>query len=212
LPLDFLLKLFHIKRKKDLIVTPTMGNKSGEYEHLSKISHFSEDEIQSLYERFSKVSDKNHEIKKSQFMEIMTCHVESFSNKSKQLFLQRLFDAFDENHNDSIDFREFIKGLSIILKGSTDEKMELSFKIYDIKHKGYLTRKELEEFTCYMYKTLYPDDEDGEQKMKDMVQCLFEDLDVDGNEQLELTEFKLGALKEPIIVDFLEIFLKDETS
>jgi len=54
----------------------------------------------------------------------MTCHVESFSKKSKQLFLQRLFDAFDENHNDSIDFREFIKGLSIILKGSTDEKME----------------------------------------------------------------------------------------
>jgi len=188
-----------------------MGSQE-EYQHLSKISHFTESEIQSLNEKFSKVSDKNHEIKKSQFMEIMTCHVESFSNKSKQLFLQRLFDAFDENHNDSIDFREFIKGLSIILKGSTDEKMEISFRIYDIEHKGYLTRKELEDFTCYMYKTLYPEDSEGEQKMKEMVQCLFEDLDVDGNDQLELAEFKLGALKEPIIVDFLEIFLKDETS
>jgi len=60
----------------------------------------------------------------------MTCHVESFSNKSKQLFLQRLFDAFDENHNDSIDFREYIKGLTIILKGNTDEKMECMSFIY----------------------------------------------------------------------------------
>jgi len=187
-----------------------MGGEDDEYKNLSKISHFTEEEVHSLYEKFSKVSDKNHEIKKSQFMEIMTCHVESFSNKSKQLFLQRLFDAFDENHNDSIDFREFIKGLSIILKGSTDEKMELSFRIYDIHHKGYLTRKELEDFTTYMYKTLYPDDKEGESKMKVMVQNLFEDLDVDGNEELEISEFKLGALKEPIIVDFLEIFLKDE--
>jgi len=31
---------------------------------------------------------------------------------------------------------------------------------------------------------LYPDDAEGEQKMKDMVKNLFEDLDVDGNEQL----------------------------
>jgi len=70
----------------------------------------------------------------------MTCHVESFSNKSKQLFLQRLFDAFDENHNDSIDFREFIKGLSIILKGSTDEKMEcmLWFEIYILYQYNYV--------------------------------------------------------------------------
>jgi Ca2+-binding EF-hand superfamily protein len=206
LTLHFIPKLFQNKRKKNLVVSPVMGSQNEEYRNLSKISHFTEEEIQSLNEKFSKVSDENHEIKKSQFMEIMTCHVESFSNKSKQLFLQRLFDAFDENHNDSIDFREFIKGLSIILKGNTDEKMELSFKIYDIHHKGYLTRRELEDFTSYMYKTLYPDDAEGEQKMKDMVKNLFEDLDVDGNEQLEISEFKLGALKEPIIVDFLFLF------
>jgi len=36
-----------------------------------------EDEIQKLNERFSKVSDKNHEIKKSQFMEVIQ-HIHYF--------------------------------------------------------------------------------------------------------------------------------------
>lgn len=180
-----------------------------EVARLAKISHFTEKEIEILKEDFKKVANKDHEITKASFLKIMTCHIESFSDKSRQLFLHRLFDAFDENHNGSIDFREFIKGLSIILKGSTEEKMELSFKIYDTKHKGFLARKELEEFMIYMYTTLYPDDKEGEIKMKDMVKNLFEDLDVDGNEKLSISEYKLGALKEPIIVDFLEIFLKD---
>ncbi|KAF7732012.1 hypothetical protein EC973_007117 [Apophysomyces ossiformis] len=38
---------------------------------------------------------------------------------------------------------------------------------------------------------------------------MFEDLDVDGDGKLSFSEYKLSAMKEPLIIDFLEHFLDE---
>lgn len=44
-----------------------------------------------------------------------------------------------------------------------------------------------------------------------MTKRLFEDLDVNGDGQLSLDEYKLSALKEPMVINFLEQFLVDKS-
>ncbi|RKP18012.1 EF-hand [Rozella allomycis CSF55] len=123
------------------------------------------------------------------------------------LFLERLFDAFDVNHDKSIDLEEFVQGLNILLKGTPEEKLEFSFRIYDIDHDGFLTKKELQRIMNSMYSTFY--NEDQSQRIKEIVERIFEDIDVNGDNQLTLQEYKLSALKEPLVVDFLQQFMND---
>lgn len=59
------------------------------------------------------------------------------------MFLERLFDAFDLDGNHRIDLDEFIMGLSVFFKGTEDEKMQLSFRLYDINRSGTIEPKEL---------------------------------------------------------------------
>jgi hypothetical protein len=46
------------------------------------------------------------------------------------LFGERIFDEFDTNRRGWIDCEEFIGGLSSFVNGTTDEKVELLFRIY----------------------------------------------------------------------------------
>ncbi|CEJ05151.1 hypothetical protein RMCBS344292_19099 [Rhizopus microsporus] len=51
--------------------------------------------------------------------------------------------------------------------------------------------------------------EDRTAEIKEMVDQLFKDFDVDNDDKLSFEEYKLSAMKEPLMVDFLEQFLSE---
>ncbi|KAJ3013520.1 UNVERIFIED_CONTAM: hypothetical protein HDU68_000639, partial [Siphonaria sp. JEL0065] len=106
-------------------------------------THFTLNEIKKLKKEFQKQANPDFTITKEQFKATLTKHVHCWSVGAQYLFLERLFDAFDTDRSKSIDFREFIQGLSVFMKGSAEEKMELSFRLYDIDHSGSIEPKEL---------------------------------------------------------------------
>ena len=63
----------------------------------------------------------------------------------------RLFDLFDEDQSASLDFRELIKFLSIVLKGSFEEKLRLIFRLFAVKEGDFLSAP---EFTHLMSKVM----------------------------------------------------------
>ena len=44
-----------------------------------------------------------------------------------------------------LNFREFVTGLSLSLRGSFDEKLYWSFNIYDVDGNGFISREEMNE-------------------------------------------------------------------
>ena len=51
---------------------------------------------------------------------------------------------FDEDGSGSVDFQEFISGLSAFSsKGNKEEKLRFAFKVYDIDRDGYISNGEL---------------------------------------------------------------------
>lgn len=59
------------------------------------------------------------------------------------LLIEQNFNAFDADKDGKIDFREFACGLSVILKGTPEERLRLMFNSYDLNGDGYLTPDEL---------------------------------------------------------------------
>ncbi|KAI8920673.1 hypothetical protein BC831DRAFT_477907 [Entophlyctis helioformis] len=169
-------------------------------------SHFTLVEIKRLHKAFSKYADENNTIDKSDFKKALEHNVNAWSAGAQYLFLERLFDAFDLDGNHRIDFNEFIKGLSAFFKGDEDEKQELSFRLYDIDKSGSIEPKELIKILAKMYSAFYNEDQTA--RVSAMVNQIFQDLDINGDGSLSVTEFKLMAIKEPMMIDFVEQFLR----
>ncbi|KAF9116863.1 hypothetical protein BGX27_009744 [Mortierella sp. AM989] len=134
------------------------------------------------------------------------------SSPLDDVFLTRLYSAFDANPNSKgVNFKEFIEGLSVFMKGTPDEKLELSFKLYDIDHVGYITRPGLEKAMTQLHSVVAGSSQDETHQIQELVKRIFDDLDVDNDGKLSLEEYKLNSMKEPLIVDFLGQFLADQT-
>ncbi|KAG0347785.1 hypothetical protein BG004_006957 [Podila humilis] len=134
------------------------------------------------------------------------------SSPLDDVFLTRLFSAFDTNPTTKgVNFKEFIEGLSVFMKGTPDEKLELSFKLYDIDHAGYITRPGLERAMTQLHSIVAGSSQDETHQIQELVKRIFDDLDVNNDGKLSLEEYKLNSMKEPLIIDFLGQFLADQT-
>ena len=70
----------------------------------------------------------------------------------KNLITDRIFCLFDSNKDELIDFYEFVRGLSILSKGTLQERIQASFQGYDLNGNGYISRNELRRmFKAYFH-------------------------------------------------------------
>jgi Ca2+-binding EF-hand superfamily protein len=133
---------------------------------------------------------------KEQFKGVLINQVQCWSEGAQFLFLERLFNAFDVDNSNSIDCEEFMTGLSIFLKGTPEEKMMLSFRIYDVDKSGSIEPKELIKIMSQLYSAFFNNDQTAH--VKALVTQIFDDLDINGDESLSITEVCSSAFLTPV--------------
>ncbi|XP_038004189.1 lysophosphatidylcholine acyltransferase 2 [Motacilla alba alba] len=101
--------------------------------------------------------------------------------------LKELFLLFDRNGDGTIDFREYVIGLSILCNpANTEETIRMAFKLFDMDEDGTITE---DEFASIIQSALRLPDLD--------VSVLFKEIDADETGKLSYEEFKNFALKHP---------------
>ncbi|MGH0133597.1 UNVERIFIED_CONTAM: hypothetical protein FKN15_053080 [Acipenser sinensis] len=101
--------------------------------------------------------------------------------------LNELFTLFDRNGDGTIDFREYVIGLTVLCRpANTKDTIQMLFKLFDVDDDRRITQ---EEFTSLLRSSLGVPDLD--------VTKLFQDIDADGSGKITYTEFEDFALKHP---------------
>ncbi|KNC52414.1 EF hand family protein [Thecamonas trahens ATCC 50062] len=104
---------------------------------LATVTHFGSDELETLYEQWKAIAtgDLLDEEQFAHGLRMLGC--------TDDETIHRNFVAFDSDRNGSLDFREYVAGLSTLQRGTDEERMRLLFAAYDTDGNGILTRDEM---------------------------------------------------------------------
>lgn len=119
---------------------------------------------------------------------------------SDSLFCERLFYLFDENKKEVIGFPEFIKGLSVLCtRGTLDEKIQFTFRIYDRNSDGKITQDELSDVLtdCMKQNNVQITTE----QIGFIIKETFRQVDKNKDGVIDYDEYKKLVSKHPSILD-----------
>ncbi|GIY91240.1 kv channel-interacting protein 4 [Caerostris darwini] len=102
-----------------------------------------------------------------------------------------VFNSFDHDNTGAITFTDFVIGLSVLARGSLQEKLRWAFSLYDINGDGYITKDELSKIVQSIYelmgKAVEPMIEDH--TTRDHVDRVFQKLDLNKDGVVTIEEF-----------------------
>ncbi|GAB2291938.1 calcineurin b-like protein [Dionaea muscipula] len=178
---------------------------------LADESEFTLNEVEALYELFKKIS--------SSIMDDGLIHKEElylalFDSESapENLFLDRVFDLFDEKRNGVIEFEEFIHALSVFHPyAPLDKKIDFAFRLYDLRRTGFIEREEVKQMVVAILS------ESGlclsDDLLEEILNKTFSDADADHDGRISKAEWKAFALRNPSLLKNMTLpYLRDVTT
>jgi Ca2+-binding EF-hand superfamily protein len=122
----------------------------------------------------------------------------------KEPFLaSRLFNYLDKDKSGTLTLHEFINGLEVVVNGSTDEKIEFLFKVFDVDNDGAIDFDEMR----MMLKCCLADSPslDTNETIEDLTAILFKEHDHDKSGNISLEELKNAFKKHDTIFKTLTV-------
>ncbi|KFV52578.1 Kv channel-interacting protein 2, partial [Tyto alba] len=154
---------------------------------LGEQTKFTRKELQVLYRGFKNecpsgiVNEENFKQIYSQF----------FPQGDSSTYATFLFNAFDTDHDGSVSFEDFVSGLSIILRGTIDDRLNWAFNLYDLNKDGCITKEEMLDIMKSIYdmmgKYTYP--AMREEAPREHVENFFQKMDRNKDGVVTIEEF-----------------------
>lgn len=163
-----------------------------------------------LHEHFKAISstapgdeDGSGSIDRDEFLRAV-----GFSDR-RSLFMEQMFAIFDGNNDGRISFMEFLRGLSVLsTKGTLDEKLDFSFRVYDFDGDGLISKDELERMVLA---SLAENDLHMSKANADLlVGKTFEEGDLDGDGFINPAEYRELVQKHPMMLRAMNVNVSAE--
>uniref|UniRef100_A0A8B9R871 Potassium voltage-gated channel interacting protein 2 n=1 Tax=Astyanax mexicanus TaxID=7994 RepID=A0A8B9R871_ASTMX len=173
-------------------------------EKLQEQTKFTKKELQVLYRGFKNecpsgvVNEDTFKIIYSQF----------FPQGDSSTYAHFLFEAFDTNKNGSVSFEDFVIGLSIILRGTINDRLNWAFNLYDLNKDGCITKEEMLDIMKSIYdmmgKYTYPCMQ--EDAPREHVENFFQKMDRNNDGVVTIDEFIESCQKDENIMQSMQLF------
>lgn len=175
-----------------------------ELETLCESTHFTRKEMQILYRGFKQESPSGM-VTEETFKQI---YAQFFPQGDSNAYAHFVFRAFDQDNSGTLSFEEFVTGLSVLLRGSPDDKLRWTFSLYDANGDGLVSKADMMEVVSAIYALMgrFAEPCIGEDTAKQHVDRVFERMDREGKGVLTLDEFIEKCQKDDVISKSLTVF------
>eukprot|EP01119_Soliformovum_irregulare_P004850 TRINITY_DN1599_c0_g2_i1.p1 TRINITY_DN1599_c0_g2~~TRINITY_DN1599_c0_g2_i1.p1 ORF type:complete len:744 (+),score=186.77 TRINITY_DN1599_c0_g2_i1:71-2233(+) len=179
--------------------------------NLSQLTDFTQAQLKKMLTQFMGIARENKSdgLDAQQFGQVI-CRIYPHMEGNDPTIIT-LFKAFAKQGGDRIDFKDLMVGLSIIKKGTVEEKLELCFRSCDLDNVGMISKAELSYLLRGLYKNVYQTTNIAiggsrrqRKSLEQFVDLCFKNLDQDHSGYLTFESFKKAAMLEP---EILQCFL-----
>ncbi|XP_048462365.1 calaxin isoform X4 [Rhincodon typus] len=127
------------------------------------------------------------------------------------MITDRVFRVFDKDNDSYVNLKEWIEGLSIILRGTLDEKIKFCFEVFDLNGDGFISREEM----FHMLKSSLikqPTEEDPDEGVKDLVEIALKKMDYDHDNKVSYADFEKAVKVDNLLLEAFGSCLPDSKS
>ncbi|XP_053617668.1 calaxin isoform X2 [Plodia interpunctella] len=183
---------------------------------LYKSTHFSKNELEALFSMYKKLvmsaqatappaaigqaPAKVDGIDQGTFRDVMH---NTFDLVTEETILERAWVTWERGPTGgegALKFEAWVRGLSILLRGTDEERMAHCFAVYDLNSDGFITRDEM--FLLLRNALLkQPGDEDPDEGVRDLVELVLKKLDVDKDGAVSLDDYRQAVEQEPLLLE-----------
>jgi Ca2+-binding EF-hand superfamily protein len=152
---------------------------------------------------FSELASTSDKIDRSRFRDML---IDQFGiddslimdrgNKKSQTFL--VFRICDLDGDNYISFDEFMKCMSVLLRGRYEEKLKFCFRVYDLNGDRYISKEEMYQMLKFCLVRGAEEDEDG---IKDLVDLVLKKLDEDRDGRVSEADWTGAISKESLLME-----------
>lgn len=184
---------------------------------LCRETHFNRNEIENLVRIFKGLfldmtkneqqKHENYKLDRNKFRDIL----HNTFNMTDDMLMDRVFRAFDKDSDSYVNMQEWVRGLSIFLRGTFDEKTKYCFEVYDLNSDGYISREEMFHMLKYSI-VKQPTEEDPDEGIKDLVEITLKKMDYDHDSRLSYADFQKSVELEPLLLEVFGPCLPDNKS
>lgn len=118
-----------------------------------------------------------------------------------------VFNTFDKDRNGSINFEEFVMGLSILSRGTLHEKLQWAFDLYDINGDGIITKEEMYDIVSAIYDMMgrFAEPVIEDTTAQDHVEQVFRKMDLNQDGVISVDEFMDTCRKDKAIRESFDV-------
>ncbi|KAM3834396.1 A-type potassium channel modulatory protein KCNIP2 isoform 1-T1 [Vipera latastei] len=196
--------LFPTDSIEDELELSTVCHRPEGLEQLQEQTKFSRKELQVLYRGFKNECPSGI-VNEESFKQIYS---QFFPQGDSSTYATFLFNAFDTDHDGSVSFEDFVAGLSIILRGTIDDRLSWAFNLYDLNKDGCITKEEMLDIMKSIYdmmgKYTYP--VMREEAPQEHVENFFQKMDRNRDGVVTIDEFIESCQKDENIMSSMKLF------
>ncbi|XP_071043536.1 Kv channel-interacting protein 4-like isoform X10 [Parasteatoda tepidariorum] len=172
---------------------------------LCQLTKFNKRELQLMYRGFKQECPSGM-VREETFKGIYAQYFPKGADTSQ--YAHYVFNTFDQDHTGAITFTDFVIGLSVLARGSLQEKLRWVFSLYDINGDGYITKDEMSRIIASIYdmmgKSIDPPME--EFTTRDHVERVFQKLDLNNDGVVTMEEFMNSCTQDEHIKKSMTVF------